>query len=314
VWNATDNHHIRATGIARQPVTRHDLGGVFSFHIVRFVVAGVLLSAATLKALDSERTSSSWFVLAVIVELFLATWLISGLFPRYSWLAATICFVGFAGVSTSKVVYGELDCGCFGIVRTSPWVGLGIDAMAIVLLLFSFRVAQASQPARIRRKVLFGAVLVYCVLAMLAIGQMSTIFSREDLHTPGLSVIAEYVFVDADQWVHQTCPMLRFLDIDANTHVSVGEWFIVFYRDDCGECELLLERMSREGAGCIGARDDQVLLVTVTHDGGSRQERGLRPGFREARLRDTRKWIMRTPLVVRIVDAKVETVVRTPLP
>ena len=64
----------------------------------------------------------------------LGFWLISGANPAWSWVAAFGTFVGFAGISGYFGWVGVANCGCFGVVRASPWAVFGVDVAALLLL------------------------------------------------------------------------------------------------------------------------------------------------------------------------------------
>ena len=70
-------------------------------------------------------------------ELVLGVWLISGTFRGGTWVASILTFGAFAFVSGSLGWVGVTDCGCFGVIKASPWVTFGIDAGIMVVLAFT---------------------------------------------------------------------------------------------------------------------------------------------------------------------------------
>lgn len=103
---------------------------------VRLLVGLLLLIAAGLKAqqlatepsLGEGILHARWLLIAVVeFELFFGLWLLAGLLPRLSWLAALGCLALFACVSLFKALSGELTCGCFGRVEVNPWHTFALD-------------------------------------------------------------------------------------------------------------------------------------------------------------------------------------------
>ncbi len=78
--------------------------------------------------------SPSVQILAVLWEVVLGCWLISGQLRSVAWLLAVLTFTMFAVVSGSLGLQGVADCGCLGVISSSPWYAFGFDIFAIVLL------------------------------------------------------------------------------------------------------------------------------------------------------------------------------------
>jgi len=107
------------------------VGSDWRWTVLRFVIATVLLTAASMKAyqlatepsLGEGLLNARWFnILVVEFELFLGIWLIIGILPRLSWLVTVGCFSVFALVSFYRALSGEVSCGCFGAVTVNPWI------------------------------------------------------------------------------------------------------------------------------------------------------------------------------------------------
>lgn len=112
---------------------------------VRIALGSLLLCAAGLKLYGlsvSAVPRVGWFaqpwvqLAAVEWELVLGVWLLSGAYPRLSWLAAVLKFATFAGISSRLGSLGVASCGCFGTVPASPWSAFVAD---VVVLVFLFR-------------------------------------------------------------------------------------------------------------------------------------------------------------------------------
>jgi len=75
------------------------------------------------------------FVIAAQAELVLAFWLLSGWRARACRVACVGLFMLFAIVSYGLAINGQASCGCLGLVPVSPWWTLGINLLAILLLI-----------------------------------------------------------------------------------------------------------------------------------------------------------------------------------
>ena len=188
----------------------------------------VLLLAAALKlrgfntnALPhSGILSAPWFQAPIIEwEFLLGAWLISGWRRGTAWLAALATFSVFALVSLRAGWIGLASCGCFGTIRVNPWLVLGIDLGAILLLLASKPPlagvwAECGQGAA--RAVRLGgvALLVLVVLALTA-----TLFSNSLTaalaHLRGESMSVSPGVVDVG--IGKTGDIVK-------TQVQIGNW------------------------------------------------------------------------------------------
>jgi hypothetical protein len=120
---------------------------------VRVALGLLLVTAAALKLSGLNVTAiprAGWFatpqvqVIAAEWELILGFWLLSGAYRFAAWLMALLTFTTFAAISAYFGYIGIASCGCFGVIRTSPWTVFTIDVAAIALLLFSFPGARSA--------------------------------------------------------------------------------------------------------------------------------------------------------------------------
>ena len=70
----------------------------------------------------------------VLWELILGSVLVLGFARPITWLATLLTFVVFAAVSGYLGWTGVADCGCFGVIKASPWHAFAVDVTALVLL------------------------------------------------------------------------------------------------------------------------------------------------------------------------------------
>jgi hypothetical protein len=138
-----------ATLKATQSEHRQKIHNQFGWVIVHFLVAVVLLIAAGLKG--HQLITTPLFLgeglfharglnqMAVIFELSLGIWLLSGLLQKTAWLVSLVLFTLFAGISLYKAaILHETSCRCFGAVVIPPAWTATFD-LIIVGLLLAFR-------------------------------------------------------------------------------------------------------------------------------------------------------------------------------
>lgn len=115
-----------------------------AFAVIRVVLGTLLLAAAALKIYGwsvSTVPPVGWFstpsaqAAAIGWELLLSLWLLSGVVPAGSWLAAVVTFVLLAGISGYLGWIGQATCDCFGAIQASPWFAFAVDLMALLMLL-----------------------------------------------------------------------------------------------------------------------------------------------------------------------------------
>lgn len=94
--------------------------------VLSIAIGIALLAAAALKAealigasVSPDRALDAlWFPLgALVAEVFLGIWLVSGVFPSFGRRVALAGFLLFSCVAAYKVVTGAASCGCLGRVE-----------------------------------------------------------------------------------------------------------------------------------------------------------------------------------------------------
>lgn len=117
---------------APQQTSVRSAGGGIGYPLVRTLLGILLIVAGGLKAhqLATEPVVTNgleWMrsilILEMELEIAFGFWLIGGLLPRTTWLAAVGCFTMFCGVTLYKGLGGWESCGCFGRVSVNPWAG-----------------------------------------------------------------------------------------------------------------------------------------------------------------------------------------------
>ncbi|HSV26527.1 MAG TPA: MauE/DoxX family redox-associated membrane protein [Sedimentisphaerales bacterium] len=115
-------------------------------------LAGLLLTVASiLKAHEllvvyypSWRDKGVWeswefFLVLIPLQFALGVWMVSGLFRKAAWLAGTVMYFLFIGVTLHKALTGAVSCGCFGVIQVNPWITLLAIDVPFTALLMIFR-------------------------------------------------------------------------------------------------------------------------------------------------------------------------------
>jgi hypothetical protein len=169
----------------------HTGGGSSRVRTVGFVLVGaVLLIAAGLKlagqnvsmvAQYSWLHSSSVQTATVVWELILGIWLISQRGRFLAWVLGLATFLSFALVSGSLGVIGQADCGCFGVIKASPWVAFSVDVVALVVLGIAkprWLGWPTERPAFLTFCVSAAVLLVALGIAQFALGGVDTVLAK----------------------------------------------------------------------------------------------------------------------------------------
>lgn len=265
-----------------------------------FLFAVILLSAASLKAqtllntgvghaADRMSFQNAFAALAILIEVCLAFWLLTGaaaLWARRAAIALLTLFVGFAGWSLLK---GESDCGCFGALRVHPGWTLGLDAVLLAGFLFSTRTAPA--PSQWSWQGLFRA-------AMLTITIPAAVLSLPlNRHAS-----ANFVVLDAKSLIGQRLPLINYIDDpEAREDIARGEKTAVIFSRGCETCRAYLQSLETQQPRLA---DDNVQLIDI----GSDDTPPFDSRFRTLRLREAVEYVSDVPLRLHLDDGIVESV------
>jgi hypothetical protein len=297
------------------------------YDCTRLALGTLLLTAAALKGhqlatapvLESGLLTSRWFLIAVVqFEFFFALWLLSGLYPTWTWRAALACFSVFAGVTLSKGLAGESSCGCFGRVPVNPWYTLFLDLCAVAALLafrpLSLRVRAgvmapafaSSPPGRGRVRARLAAVLALFLALGIPAGwtmsayQAAALADSGDLIGSGKSVVLE-----PENWVGKPLPLLRYIDL--GNQLTSGRWVVVLYRHDCPHCQRTVPQCAAHARELAARTGTRVALVEMPPYAES--PAWLGDGISTCvlgRLSDSRLWFVRTPVILTVEDGVVK--------
>lgn len=282
-------------------------GSVAAFDVLRIALGAILLTAAALKVhqlalstiAEDGILTSRWFLTAwVEFELALGDWLLCGAYQQLAKYAAIVCFGLFAAVSLLSALRGDLSCGCFGSVRTAPWLTWFLDVAATTaLLVFKPSTSPATQATRLPWCIITAALLCVAPPVAMAGGDHAAVMGPE----PQVAGTGGLVVLDPDAWVGKPFPLLRH--IDTANDLGVGRWIVLLYHHDCNRCKAAIEQLARSSIRqASGQPANQIALVEVPPYGPPPQ---MPLGAIHARLGMAREWFVAAPVEITVDSGQV---------
>jgi hypothetical protein len=260
---------------------------------VRCVVAGVLVTAASLKAAQlygegglNEIVTNLVAGFQVALEIALALLIIAPFWRTASWSMSLLCFATFAAISLTKALRGDTSCGCFGVAEISPWSTFTLDVSIVILLVFTGSSLRTSQdysvPISARWSHFAFSFCVACVgwllVSALSTGQLSPRQRR----------------FDPEEWIGRRLPLLA--DVDIGRVLASGEWEVVLFRHDCPDCESLLASERRFPKVPPDGR--RVAFISIPPHDRFVSDELQSAGRIVGELSDRNGWAVTTPLVI----------------
>jgi len=276
--------------------------------------------AATLKTYDlltdpADAEGSWWGWLSTItvgIEFFIGLWLVAGAYPKQARIITILCFIVLALVSLAKIATGEASCGCFGKLRVSPFFTLGFDVLALGALWWcrpaeSTVISAGTRPWRV-----FVPLVIFVVLAI-SVGFRFVQSRPGALSTDG-DIIgnSQSVVLDPKSWVGRQFPLIRYIDVGED--LAHGDWIVMLYRWECTVCQEVLPQYI-ELAHALASQSHNLRVALIELPSFSNE---IRPppqhdiAFARGRLDDARRWVVGTPLFLRIRSGEVDVVTSVP--
>jgi len=303
--------------------------GTLAVVLTRVVVPSWLFIGAVLKLIDLSPTYLpaaviKWsggvgldlmFVLrfSIAAELVVVGVMVL-LGPLARW-TGIVMLIAFLPVLIGDLALGASSCGCFGAVSMSPWVTLVTD----VTFRLGLAIGGRGEPRlKLTSSLPTGRVVVAGVWAMasvvLAFGLRAPASpsSGSGVNTPEAGVEAS---LPADGYYlpdYQTWPGRLFTDLDVVSWVeglpddiASGLQYVIFYRKDCEHCHHLMELYFSETLPA------PTTAIAVPERAGFPTE-NVQPfpclRCRTAELPSGVDWFLQTPVLVRLLDGRVECV------
>ena len=298
------------------------IAGAAAVVLTRVVVPLWLLTAAVLKLIDLSPTHLPaalirWagglgvdlvFLLrfSIAVELIVVGVMVA--LPTLARWTGILMLGAFLPVLVGDLMLGASSCGCFGAIKVNPWVTLVMDVTFFLGILFLGRREPrlAISPSLPTSRVI--AVGMWSLLSVVAAfatsADLPAIPSEVAGDLPALPPDGYYLPA-YEEWLGQP---FRELEIAAWTvglpdDLDVGQQFVIFFRKDCEHCHELLE------VYFSGALDRPTTAIAVPERDGWPTE-NLQPfpcsECRVAELPAGIDWFLQTPVLVRLIDGRVE--------
>jgi hypothetical protein len=280
----------------------------------------LLLTAAALKGLqslsdgraDTLPRTPEWLTAVVIpAEIFIGLWLLSGLWPRWSWVSGLVTFSAFAWYSLFAGLSGRASCGCFGSGAVSPWTTLAVDLLAVAALVRwrpghrPMYTQPSSQFVPAPRRYVAMATVMPCLAMGLVAGWTISSGPRATL---GKFTSSEMMVLEPDQWNGQRLPILEHIDL--GKQLTRGAWKVVLFHHDCPKCRETVAKYGSVGTVLDATgQSRRVMLVEIPPYGWHAEHpRTTASGVVHAQLSSTNEWFVTTPTEIEIDDGVVVTV------
>ena len=291
---------------------------ITGYDVVRVLLGIVLLTAAGLKGYQlaaepvvGERLlDSRWFLIGVVeFELFFGLWLLVGIYPKVTWLAALLCFAGFAGISLVKALSGAASCGCFGQLAVNPWYTVVLD-LGLIAMLFRWRPARAESgfsrgPRRLTARLSAISVvwLVVGIPGAVAMGAVEPSRLTEEGEILGNG---ELVVIEPETWVGRRLPVARHVDIGGR--LLRGTWLVLFYDHRCSACRDAVSKYEELAEDF--SKDPDCPAIALVECPPYADEASLCEDACavRGRLSNTKRWRVREPVAILVDRGKVQNV------
>ena len=286
----------------------------FGFVQFRFVVAGIMLLAAGLKAYQLataplppvvqgsmftpllELLNARYFLMAVVVgEILFALVLIAGIWRSWTWFLSLLGFSMFTLVSMMKGLSGEASCGCFGTITVNPWITMALDLVIVICLaVFRERLDWTFPPPD--RKKLLAVLIAWFVISGLALFGMLSL-KQQPHATLGTKYTGadgrKMIELEPETWIGKEFPLIsRFVQPEGSDILREGAWTVLLIHIDCPNClEMMAVLQERNAEG--------IAIVVVPLQSNEKMPDTVFPTFVLDRQND---WFVSTPCVVELSE------------
>ncbi len=274
-------------------------------HARRYAIAavvGLLWIAAAGKSAQLIREPmlpDRWFWMALVeAEVLLGLLLLWWGKHRWAWRVGAGVFLLFAVVTGVKVLRGEADCGCFGVLPIDPWAMFVVDVTVFGVLVGltpkSWRRSARHHPVN---TALYRKVVTLCVLLAMAglpiafaTQRTAVSLSSSELHHPGAHVV-----LTPSDWLGEPFPLTAYLPED--TGLTRGRWEVILARPGCPHCMEYLSRCDTS----VGPGQAAVISLGTPSEGTMEAP----PGWARYVLDRDRRWYAEVPVQLTLQDGVV---------
>ncbi|HOK67091.1 MAG TPA: hypothetical protein PK054_05860 [Anaerohalosphaeraceae bacterium] len=304
-------------------------------------LAGLLLAAAALLKfhevltvyIPSWREHGIWesyefFLFQIPLEFALGVWIVSGVFRKASWLAATGVYFAFIFVTLTKALTGAESCGCFGRIHVNPWYTLTLIDIPFFVLLLIFRpkgekLLPPPWPHPLHALATAVPAIGFMAIAAPVLVALRPEFKKPEQWSPVAKPVkpvpiqkpseeptpppqiqpapAEPSKADGEQPAATPWPWLQYIDIA--DQLKNGVAVILMYHHDCPTCAQMVplydeyaKKMAQQGETLM-----TIAFVAIPPYSESGPVPADTPCLK-GRLSDKQKWAIMSPYVVALVD------------
>lgn len=250
------------------------------------VVAGLKLYGLSVSAMPRTGILASPTIQSLVIgwELLLGVWLLSGIARTLSWRAAIVTFLSFTIVSGYYGIIGQVSCGCFGAVETSPWFTTALDFSIVSVLL-----AQAS---RTDIWIWYGlAIMAACA----STGWLIVGFRVSESTSQKIEVPLPF------EWVGKSLPVLPTQA--EHLLLEQGDWIVLYHRNDCSKCTDAVQLFKKIAGGQLNKSFLLIEVPPLAEYQNNKQNRN----YLNSHLDENRDWPIPTPLWVRLSSGIVKS-------
>ncbi len=247
-------------------------------------------------------TNRVFLIFVVEFELALSVWLLSGLYKKAAWLAATACFSLFSCITLYKGLTGAASCGCFGTVHVNPWITLFCIDLPAVAALVAFRPRGLNLRRPLAMLTPHPRLLHFAAVWLLTLSLVTTSTAVLALNEPAL-VTARYEVLEPAEWVGRELPILAHIDI--KDQLSQGNWLVLLYHYDCPGCGETIPQYEQIAHDLKGNEDFlRIAFVAVPPFGQApiTETAAVTLG----KMDDSKEWFVTTPAVALLKNAHVQ--------
>lgn len=288
-----------------------DLGYV----LAQCVLAVVLLIAVAFKAMvlqvpgnvPSSPVLRMLVISELLVEWFIAAWLMSGIAQAWSRRAAMSLLLLFVAVTTWRLASGDPDCHCFGAFRVPPLITLSFDLAALFALYCLGRAAVVPRPEMPKDQNSSSRPLLplrVSFAVMVSIVLPTSMFVAERRLLGPRVALASILPMDPQTWPGGQFPLLQELGSQDRADLVKGDRTVIVFSHDCEECRRYLAQRAdalTSDPGAIG----RIRLIDVAP---ATDPVDLSAPFPQLHLNRSVILLGAVPLEVTLKDGIVETI------
>lgn len=301
----------------QMPAQASEISSVRLCKIVAATLGLTLLFASILKMSSrslpinlDDGFFNNWWVLAIaaLIELIAGAILLSGLWPKPSWLLGLLLFAVFGCVALYKTFNNSASCGCFGDVHVPPQYMAAFDLCAVVALLFTRRGALLMAKRMRYEESARRAKLAFLIMS-LSTGIVVTIyamsFTRDaSIDESGFISSSGTVVLDPANWVGRRFALSNHIDI--GKQLDSGQWLLVLYRSDCSHCREVVPRYAARARDSEHIGTLQIAFIEMSSSTEHGEEL-VHPDSRVhlGRLSSDHNWFAQTPVTLVLKNGSV---------